>query len=345
MTTSTQRIRIPEGRTRAERPPTDRLLRVTPFAVRSRATGGDRADGEEDDGLTLDGFAAVFNRETLIDSWEGRFWEQAAPGSMKKTFREQNPRLQFDHGTHPMIGSMPIGAIRSIGEDADEVLAPDGGAHVVARLFDNWLIEPVRDAIREQAINGMSFRFGVVREEWRNADGKLLRDPQEIFEELERTWFSKVPDDELLHRTLREVKVPELGPVVWPAYGDTSVSVRSRSVTIDLAAAREGSPAERRKIADLLFEVDNPRERTSGVPMLDGTDTAVPDLTPESSGAETHTGAEPSDPPASTVEGSQPPAARHASPPSSPRERSDVQIALDMVRSSLLSLPDEDPTA
>src|SRR5688500_3069645 len=121
------------GSQRAEQPPTDRLLRVTPFAVRS----ADEVDGEEGDGLTLDGYAAVFGRQPRIDSWEGRFWEEIAPGAMKKTFREQTPKVQFDHGTQPMIGSMPIGAVRSIAEEVDAVHAPEGGAHIVARLFDN----------------------------------------------------------------------------------------------------------------------------------------------------------------------------------------------------------------
>ena len=37
------------------------------------------------------------------------------------------------------------------------------GAHVIARLHDNWLIQPLRDAIASESIDGMSFRFEVVR--------------------------------------------------------------------------------------------------------------------------------------------------------------------------------------
>jgi hypothetical protein len=59
----------------------------------------------------------------------------------------------------------------------------------------------VREAIQSGAIDGMSFRFSVVRDQW--ADGK------------------KMPS-----RTINEVKLYELGPVVFPAYAATSVGVR-----------------------------------------------------------------------------------------------------------------------
>jgi hypothetical protein len=150
--------------------------------------------------------------------------------------------------------------VRSIAEETDPVLAPDGGAHLVARVFDNWLTAPVRDAIDEGAINGMSFRFSVVRDEWRDADGKLVKDPEDLQNRLFESWWNDLPEDELLHRTLKEVRVPELGPVVWPAYDDTSVGMRSQRVVIDLAAARSGDTGERRKLAEALYSVDTQDE-------------------------------------------------------------------------------------
>jgi len=235
---------------RAQRPPTEDLHRMATFAVRSDGEG----DGEPADGLTMDGYAAVFKRETVIDSWEGRFKEIVEPGSMRKSFREKPPIVQFDHGSHPTIGSLPIASVRSISEDTDPVLAPDGGAHIVARLFDNWLVEPVRQAIAEGAVNGMSFRFGVVRDEWRTPEGKVLKDDA-LYEALMESWMRNIPDEELLTRHLKEVRVPELGPVVWPAYAETSVGVRSGKVTIDLATIRT-DPAQRRALAEAVLIAD-----------------------------------------------------------------------------------------
>jgi phage head maturation protease len=212
---------------RAEVPPRTDVLRSSPFAVRAAA------DGEPGDGLTLDGFAAVFNRLAVIDSWEGKFKEQIAPGSMKKSFREAPPVIQFDHGRHPLIGSLPIAELTRIEEASDPELAPEGGAHVLGRIMDNWLMQPVRDAIANRSVNGMSFRFTLVREIWTDAAGKQIRDEEQLRELLRRTWYEDVPDEELLTRTLKELRVPELGPVVFPAYADTSVGVRSMLDRLD----------------------------------------------------------------------------------------------------------------
>lgn len=246
---------------RAERPPMEGLRREAPFKIRAAA------EGEEGDGLTLDGYAAVFNRETIIDSWEGRFKETIAPGAMKKSFRENPPKIQFDHGHHPLIGSIPIAAPERgyPKEESDPELAPDGGAHIVARLLENWLVQPVRDAIAVGAIDGMSFRFSVIREEWHDHDGKKITDALELRELLRRSWYEEVPDEELLVRTLKELRVPELGPVVWPAYADTTVGVRS--ITID--PARLDDPAERNKLAQLVLVADRADQGDDSPPLTD----------------------------------------------------------------------------
>jgi hypothetical protein len=73
-------------------------------------------------------------------------------------------------------------------------------------------------------------------------------------EMLRRTWFEDVPDDELLLRDLKQLKVPELGPVAWPAYDDTSVSVRSKTITIDLGHLDD--PEQRKTLARAVFLAD-----------------------------------------------------------------------------------------
>ncbi len=225
---------------RAARPPLDGL-REAPFSVRA----------DESDGMTLDGWGAVFNRETVIDSWEGRFREKIAPGAMKRSFRETPPKIQFDHGRHPTIGSIPIAKLERVAEETDPVFAPEGGAHIVGRFLDHPIVDLVRQAIEAEAINGMSFRFGVVQESWETADGRAIRDDQALLIELSRSL--DLPDDELPVRTLRQVKVPEMGPVVWPAYAETSVSARSH---IDLGALRRGDPEQRRLLAGAMLLAD-----------------------------------------------------------------------------------------
>jgi HK97 family phage prohead protease len=157
-----------------------------------------RAAEGDSDGLTLVGYAATFDNTTRIDNWEGTFDEKIARGAFKRSINARTPVLQFEHGRHPLLGSMPLGTITKLRED-------DHGLYVEARLADNWLIQPVRDAIASGAIDGMSFRFQVIKESWNDA--------------------SAVPV-----RTLEEVKLMELGPVVFPAYESTTVGVRSASL-------------------------------------------------------------------------------------------------------------------
>jgi HK97 family phage prohead protease len=216
-------------------PPRDDLERSAAFdIVRAEDTG---------DGLTLEGYGAVFDTPTRIDSWEGEFDEVIARGAFRKSIRERTPRIQFDHGHHPLIGSIPIGAITEISED-------DRGLHVVARISDNWLMQPVRDAIAEGSIDGMSFRFTVVREEWRDAAGVLVK-PDELAQML---W--NPGERGPLQRTLKEVKVAEVGPVVWPAYDSTSVGVRARSI----ATAISDDDQLRRKVQRALALDTDPGE-------------------------------------------------------------------------------------
>lgn len=179
-----------------------------------RQLGFDVAPNE--DGLTLDGYGAVFNQWTDIEDSYGTYRERIAPGAFKRTLGQRMPILQFDHGTHPLIGSIPLGRITSITED-------EHGLRVKARLSDNWLVQPVRDAIRDGGITGMSFRFRIMNEDWgRGKDG-------------------------VEERTIREVALYEVGPVVFPAYEQTSVGVRSQSVLRELA-----DPHVRSEVAAIL---------------------------------------------------------------------------------------------
>lgn len=221
------------------------LCREARFTVRA-------TDDPSGDGLTIDGYAAVYDTPTRIESWEGTFDEQIAYGAFRKSIGERMPKLQFDHGHHPLIGSLPIGRWDSLKEEAG------AGLHAIGRLHDNWLVEPVRDAIAEGSVEGMSFRFSVVREEWRDSTGKLIRDEAELMRLL---W--EPGDRGPLQRTLKEVKISEAGPVVWPAYQETSVSLRSK-VTIDLG--RLTDPEQRRTLARAVFLADAATRTTDAPP-------------------------------------------------------------------------------
>ncbi|MEH3129159.1 MAG: HK97 family phage prohead protease [Mycolicibacterium neoaurum] len=204
----------------------DNLCRSLPFtAVRDGA-----ADTDADDGRNFQGFGAMFNTPTRIDSWgEGRFDEQIAPGAFRKSLREVAPKFQFDHGRHPLFGSLPCGVITDIHED-------ERGLYVAARMAAATLWESLREAIASGAVDGMSFRFSVIREEWRDTRGKLVQ-PEDVKRIL---FYGEQPERAPLLRTLKEVRVTEVGPVVWPAYSSTSATLRTHQSgsTITSSTAR-----------------------------------------------------------------------------------------------------------
>lgn len=168
----------------------DVCVRAFDFEFESRSRSGD--------GRTLEGYAAVFNSPTRIAAVGGDFDEVISPGAFARSIRSRMPVLQFEHGRDPRVGAVPIGAIEDLSEDSQ-------GLHVRATLFDNPVVEPVRQAIAGQAIKGMSFRFQVVDggDQWQRRSGAIDL------------------------RTVGDADVHELGPVVFPAYDTTTVSVRS----------------------------------------------------------------------------------------------------------------------
>jgi HK97 family phage prohead protease len=156
------------------------------------------SDGvSEGDGRNLEGYAAVFNSPTQIDDAPGSYTEVIKPGAFTHTIRNGKPPLMFNHGRHPLIGTMPIGTTEELREDSR-------GLFVRARLFDNWMVGPLAQAIREEAVSGMSFRFEVPK-------GK-------------DTWTTENGQQK---RIVREVKLHELGPVVFPAYADAQAALRT----------------------------------------------------------------------------------------------------------------------
>lgn len=168
------------------------------YCVRSFGFQFEERGQRNGDGRTLEGYAAVFNSPTRIAAVGGDFDEVINRGAFTRSIRQRMPVLQFEHGRDPRVGAVPIGAIEDLSEDSQ-------GLHVRATLFDNATVEPVRQAIAAQAIKGMSFRFNVVE----NGD----------------TWQRRNGAIDL--RTVGDADVHELGPVVFPAYDQTTVSVRS----------------------------------------------------------------------------------------------------------------------
>jgi HK97 family phage prohead protease len=173
--------------------PRDDLIRM--------ARGSTLETRAEGDGRLLFGYAAMFNKDTTINSWEGNFIERIAPGAFKRSLRNSGDiQVLFNHGMDPSIGDKPLGSYSVLREDSE-------GLYAEVPLSPTSYNEDLAALITDKALRGMSFRFSVVRDTWEQPSEKS----------------SKLPI-----RTLQEVRLFEFGPVTFPAYAATTVGVRSR---------------------------------------------------------------------------------------------------------------------
>jgi hypothetical protein len=218
----------------------------------------ERANSGQGDGRTLEGYAAVFDQDTEINSWEGHFMERISRGAFRKTLKEGKPIMQYDHGHDARFGNLPIGVYEDVREDRH-------GLRVQGRLFEH--AEPIREAIEAGAVTGMSFKFRVVRDSWTDDKGNPITDRNELMDKL----YNAKKGDKPLRRTIKEIKLREAGPVTTPAYAQTTVGVRSmtddqrKRAIEDLTAGFEASDAE---ILDELREQEGAEGEVARVAAL-----------------------------------------------------------------------------
>lgn len=162
------------------------------------------------DGLTFDGYAAVFNTPSLPLSFPtingGRqFREVIRPGAFSKTL-SLNPdvTLRFQHNMATLPLARTKAGTMTLSQD-------DRGLRVQANLPDNEYGRTMRDAIARRDVSGMSFRFVKVTDTFSpSADGGTQRD-------------------------LLEVRLgPEVSVVDYPAYPDTVAFVRQLAEEVDV---------------------------------------------------------------------------------------------------------------
>jgi HK97 family phage prohead protease len=197
---------------------------------------------------TLHGHFAVFDRWAEINSWmEGHFLERFSPGAFAKTFKEGRDKIKvlFQHGQDPQIGDKPLGPVERLEEDST------GGYYEVRMLDTDYNRELVPGL--EAGLYGASMRFEALRQIWDEEPSKSDHNP-----------------DGLPERTITEARVPEFGPVTFPAYAEATAGVRSLTdrflfemIERDPARARElltlASDAATRSTSDRKSDAATPR--------------------------------------------------------------------------------------
>lgn len=164
-----------------------------------------RAQG--DDSAVMQGYLAPFNEWTEINSgFEGRFMERVAPGAFTKTLQERRPKVLYDHGHDPTVGEKPLGV--------PTLIEPrESGEWFEVELFDSTsYVRDLLPALQAREL-GVSFRFQAIKETFEHEPEPSEANPHGLPE-----------------RTLREVTLPEFGPVTFPAYDGATVALRSKTV-------------------------------------------------------------------------------------------------------------------
>ena len=206
--------------------PVDNLYRGRPGGLILRAD--DPADGS-----LMHGHFTKFDEWAEIDSWfEGRFLERSVKGAFRKTIRESRDqvKVQFDHGYDMHIGDSLLGPIDVLRED------DEGPYYEVPLLDTDYNRDRVLPMLQGRLMNGeqrgsllgASYRFRVTKEDWNRAPKASDQNPEALPE-----------------RTIREVRLFEFGPVVFPAFPGATSKVRSLTDHyLERQRARAGRPSE-----------------------------------------------------------------------------------------------------
>jgi HK97 family phage prohead protease len=146
--------------------------------------------------FAITGIAAAYNTRSAPIA--GQFVEVIAPGAFSDTLRADDQVCCFNHDLNQLLGRKSSGTLQM--EDS-----PAGLKFRCQLDKSNPVHQSVYASVKRGDLNGCSFQFTV------EPDG-------DTWEENGRT----------ILRTLRKVKLYELGPVVFPAYPQgTSVGARA----------------------------------------------------------------------------------------------------------------------
>lgn len=167
------------------------------------------------DSRTLAGYAAVFNSTADIG---GHFREIIAPGAFRDTLESSDIRALIDHDSGRLIGRKSAGTLR-LAED-------DRGLRVEIDLPDTSDGRDLATLVSRGDLDGMSFGFVVRHDEWDETSNPPTR-------------------------TIHKVDLREVSAVTFPAYGDTSLALRSLEKARE---EREKPPEDNAKKADNYFK-------------------------------------------------------------------------------------------
>lgn len=179
-----------------------------------------RADNEDP---KIEGYAAVFNK--LSDDL-GFFREKIKPGAFTNALKASDVRALFNHDANIVIGRQSAGTL--------ELKEDKKGLFMSATPPDTQAARDLMVSIERGDITQQSFAFSVKEDSWKEGD------PEKGEPEI---------------RTIIEVReIFDVSPVVYPAYPDTDVALRSKEHSDAANRANDNDAANR--INDDNQEID-----------------------------------------------------------------------------------------
>lgn len=153
-------------------------------------------DGEEGDGRTVEGYAAVFDTDADL----GSFTERIERGAFDAALHD--PQLDvaalFNHDQNQIL------ARNRGGEGNLQLWTDEKGLKYRFQLGNQSYAQDLAINLRMGLVNQSSFAFSIKEDEWSMRDG---RD----------------------HRVIKDVRLHDISPVVFAAYGEaTAASIRSQ---------------------------------------------------------------------------------------------------------------------
>lgn len=149
---------------------------------------------DEEGNRTLTGYAIKWEMKSVTMGWR-RFREQFKRGAFTESLTNEDQLALWSHDTSKVLGRTKNGTLRLF---EDEI-----GLRFELDLLDTTLGDDAYKTIKRGDVDGVSFGFSMLKQEWDEAD----------------------PDNVI--RTITKAKLLEISPVAFPAYPDSEVSARS----------------------------------------------------------------------------------------------------------------------
>lgn len=144
---------------------------------------------------TITGYAVKWEMKSVTMGYWRRFKEQFKRGAFTDSLTQDDQLALWSHDYSQVLGRTKNGTLRLF---EDEI-----GLRFELDLADTTLGDDTYKTIKRGDVDGVSFGFQMVKEEWDESD----------------------PDS--IVRSVTKAKLVEISPVAFPAYPDSQVSARS----------------------------------------------------------------------------------------------------------------------